>query len=611
MKDFVRRLDREEASGKSEPAGVHLQTAEGGRDASGLAGSRAAAAPAQLQALSTAPAGKACMHAEAGEESTSVVRTKAIVLGLPVTAVIDSGASHSCISQIVARKLRLMHLLERTETSFLTAGGSREKPWGILRDVPVQVGKLKLTLDPILVTAATNYSLLLGNDFMSQAAANLSWSDKKLGMMLSPDEYDEVDVEYMSRRRAPASRLTLLELDETPSESGDSAAEQSSLDTSGAPAEEGPGQGIDEESDQPAGAPAAGQHNNGGSWESKLHSPTAEPERCTSPGPSDASPMELSATQEADAPFPASDLADLEEGSISSSPPPNGTLVTMATAYDCFPPAPTLSNKFTYRPLREISVEFESHFIPDGRRSSKSGPAVPKIENAADKTSDWDDLSPAPTEEEMADTCPSPAPLQVDPYSQPATEEASAHSADAELSPSTNHTSSDEQDLLGTTQPASHPGPHLFLTCLTTSLEGSECDGSDWSYHSEDESGAWDGQWEEAGEDNLWSMDLTSTDCPFRLGQQPLDPGDGAPELFMTHHDAISEPWAGTEWVTVHAPPAQLPKPHSPAASSVADWRAAREERGLGQLSFSAPAPDTPGRSKIDTKESKQRSRHY
>lgn len=94
VKEFVKRLDKEDASGKSEPARVRLQVTEEGREVSA---GRQPANSAQPQAFAAASVDKACLQAEAGEESTSVVRTRATVLGLPVTAVIDSGASHSCI----------------------------------------------------------------------------------------------------------------------------------------------------------------------------------------------------------------------------------------------------------------------------------------------------------------------------------------------------------------------------------------------------------------------------------------------------------------------------------------------------------------------------------
>ena len=555
VREFVRRLEKEDTSGKPEPARVQLQAPAGaGKGTAGPSDRQAAAVLGQPQAYAAATASKACLHTEAGEESTSVVRTRASVLGLPVTAVIDSGASHSCISQIVARKLRLMHLLERTETSFLTAGGAREKPWGILRDVPIQVGKLKLTLDPVLVTAATNYSLLLGNDFMSQAAANLSWSDKKLSIMLTPDEYDEVDVEYMSRRKAGASRLNLLER-------ADDASEQASLGSTGSlssllsgeetePATEGPGQGIDEGSDQPPAdceptrTAAVWPKADEGSWHGGTASESTPPS-CGSDCSSCASYLRQLGLEQEPKEDPSPTCLPAPADSPTGSPPPNGTLITVATAYDILPPPPTLSNKFTYRPLREIEVEFESHFIPD---SEAPTPAKHGGKAGEGNASDWEELSQAATESE--NTLPSAARLA------PAGGEGE-------------HSGTPTDGSTPTSPLSDSPGPCLFLTCRTD-LDDDSTDG--WSSRSKQD--AWD-LWDSEEEGMAGPMSLETphalghTRRHFRLGSMPPNPGEKGPTVLMTHHDAISDPWAHSEWHTVLPQP---PQPPSPMSSVADEW---------------------------------------
>ena len=135
---------------------------------------------------------------------TSVTRIQCKVFGMPVIAVVDSGASHSVLSQSVVRKLQLLNSVERTNITIHTANGQEEEPWGVLRGVPVTVGCLTLMLDALPVTQATNYSVLLGNDWLVQAACQMDWDTCKMRFMVSPGEYDEIAFDVMGRLRQPA-----------------------------------------------------------------------------------------------------------------------------------------------------------------------------------------------------------------------------------------------------------------------------------------------------------------------------------------------------------------------------------------------------------------------
>lgn len=51
---------------------------------------------------------------------------------------------------------------------------------------------------------------------------------------------------------------------------------------------------------------------------------------------------------------------------------------------------------------------------------------------------------------------------------------------------------------------------------------------------------------------------------PSRFGDMLPDPGEADPALLMTHHDALCDPWTGSEWVTTQQtpqPPHWLPSP--------------------------------------------------
>ncbi|CAI5976563.1 unnamed protein product [Closterium sp. NIES-64] len=64
-----------------------------------------------------------------------------------LTAIVDSGASQTALLHVIARKLGLLPYLQDTTIEYTTSSGETSKPWGILPDIPVRVGKLTLPID--------------------------------------------------------------------------------------------------------------------------------------------------------------------------------------------------------------------------------------------------------------------------------------------------------------------------------------------------------------------------------------------------------------------------------------------------------------------------------
>jgi len=136
----------------------------------------------------------------------TVVQTEVNLLGATVTAIVDSGATNSCISHAVARELGLFDRIQPTEHSFTTADGSASQPLGILRRLPVTVGKLTLPLD-VYVTPANTYAMLLASDWLVNAEATLAFKTKKLYYRVNLTEHDSVPIEVESG--LPAVRCLL------------------------------------------------------------------------------------------------------------------------------------------------------------------------------------------------------------------------------------------------------------------------------------------------------------------------------------------------------------------------------------------------------------------
>lgn len=93
-----------------------------------------------------------------------------------------------------------MNGLQPTCTSSLTASGERAAPWGVLKHLPITVGKLTLPLN-VCVTSATNYDLLIGNDWLSQASANLDWESATLHFLVGPSTVDTVPLDLTGKLR--------------------------------------------------------------------------------------------------------------------------------------------------------------------------------------------------------------------------------------------------------------------------------------------------------------------------------------------------------------------------------------------------------------------------
>ncbi|CAI7897997.1 unnamed protein product, partial [Closterium sp. NIES-53] len=110
-----------------------------------------------------------------------------------LTAIVDSGASQTALSHVIARKLGLLPYLQDTTIEYTTSSGETSKSWGILPDVPVRVGKLTLPID-IAVTGANTYDMLLGQDWIYSANADILTSKGQIVYRVNTKETDSVPI---------------------------------------------------------------------------------------------------------------------------------------------------------------------------------------------------------------------------------------------------------------------------------------------------------------------------------------------------------------------------------------------------------------------------------
>ena len=135
-------------------------------------------------------------HAEARPVNSvnAVCRGEVDILGKGFECIVDTGASDTVLSHSVVRRLGVMDRLVPSNVSFLTAAGKTEKPMGMLPNLPVTMGSLTLHID-CMVTKANNYNVLVGNDWLRMAGADLMLSSNVLRVRLGPDQYEEIPID--------------------------------------------------------------------------------------------------------------------------------------------------------------------------------------------------------------------------------------------------------------------------------------------------------------------------------------------------------------------------------------------------------------------------------
>ena len=108
--------------------------------------------------------------------------------------IVDTGASDTVLSHSVVRRLGIMNNLVPSQISFLTAAGKTEKPMGMLTNLPITIGSLTLPID-CMVTRANNYNILIGNDWLRMAGADILLSSAILRVRLGPDQYEDIPID--------------------------------------------------------------------------------------------------------------------------------------------------------------------------------------------------------------------------------------------------------------------------------------------------------------------------------------------------------------------------------------------------------------------------------
>lgn len=135
-------------------------------------------------------------HAESSApyHINSVLKGTMGVCGRAFDCTIDTGASDTVLSHTVVRKLGLMDKMAPSNSTFMTAAGKSECPMGMKWRVPITMGNLTLETDA-MVTKANSYNVLIGNDWLQMAGADILLSAGIIRLSLDRDQYEDVPIE--------------------------------------------------------------------------------------------------------------------------------------------------------------------------------------------------------------------------------------------------------------------------------------------------------------------------------------------------------------------------------------------------------------------------------
>ena len=109
--------------------------------------------------------------------------------GRIVQVILDSGSAGSVISQIFLQKLK-GQISRKTNVNMVGINGEKSKALGEVKQLPIRIQGQILPAD-VIVSEATGYDLLVGNDWLTKYQAVLDWPNKEFRFKVGNKEFIE------------------------------------------------------------------------------------------------------------------------------------------------------------------------------------------------------------------------------------------------------------------------------------------------------------------------------------------------------------------------------------------------------------------------------------
>lgn len=139
-----------------------------------------------------------------------VLKASVGINGQKISAIVDSGATHCMLSDVLAKKLLIFNKLRPTNKTFRTASGQSTRPLGVIYDQDVNLGSTCLPVD-IYITKATNFTMLLANAFLGPAGVTIDFGNKCIRCRLGPDIWESIPMDFQSMGRERQPGTTIME----------------------------------------------------------------------------------------------------------------------------------------------------------------------------------------------------------------------------------------------------------------------------------------------------------------------------------------------------------------------------------------------------------------
>jgi len=112
------------------------------------------------------------------KEAVAAMRCDAKIDGHSIELLLDSGASESIVTKQFLKKIK-RKIDWQIKVALVGINGEKTRPLGEVVDLPIKIQNNIIPVNAV-VTEATDYDVLVGNDWLTKCEAVLSWPDERM-----------------------------------------------------------------------------------------------------------------------------------------------------------------------------------------------------------------------------------------------------------------------------------------------------------------------------------------------------------------------------------------------------------------------------------------------
>jgi hypothetical protein len=133
---------------------------------------------------------------------TTALYCAANINGIPITLIVDSGASSSVVSKVFLDDHNI-HIERPSTVTMTNINGIKTTPLGAIDNFPITVGTITTPIK-VDVTDAKTYSVIVGNDWLMQVKATIDYATANLTIRNDECLY-QIPCTYLQERGEPVA----------------------------------------------------------------------------------------------------------------------------------------------------------------------------------------------------------------------------------------------------------------------------------------------------------------------------------------------------------------------------------------------------------------------